>query len=340
MGLDAIMEIIMSGLTGDMEADIVYLQEQMGKYKNDPQAAAIMQECGRIMYELLPEEKKAELAQAGEQDQEAFDKALDQISFLINAKDYDKALEAAKILVEDVEKSGLYQEDEDSDCFSFEEPMDEVLYHYVNDDGGETLRHAMIPYSRIYTLYGRLLAGMKKFQEAKEILSKAMRWNPYNGEAVFEYAELFKIDGDMETYLALTKMELNQAYRSKDVARCYLNLAYYFAEKKMFDVAAACMVISLKYDADNQFAKDEFAYIKAQTGSGYQDPTMEEIQALAEKHNIPLGASEDSIGLALSYGKHYAEEHVYDAARYFLGIAYELTDAAEIKEMLDQIPEN
>ena len=58
MSFDAIMNEIKAGLTGDSNADIDYLQEQVDKYKDHEDAKKIIMECGKLIYELLPEDQK------------------------------------------------------------------------------------------------------------------------------------------------------------------------------------------------------------------------------------------------------------------------------------------
>ena len=67
---------------------------------------------------------------------------------------------------------------------------------------------------------------------------------------------------------------------------------------------------------------------------------MTEARQYAEKYGFPIGADDDILGLSFSYGKHFYQENAADAARYFLGIAYDLTDDDEIKKMIDSLPDD
>ena len=53
-----------------------------------------------------------------------------------------------------------------------------------------------------------------------------------------------------------------------------------------------------------------------------------------KKAGLPIGADQTVVGLAYGYGKTYVEKKQYDQARYYLQIAYDLTHAQEVKEML------
>ena len=56
-----------------------------------------------------------------------------------------------------------------------------------------------------------------------------------------------------------------------------------------------------------------------------------------KKAGLPIGADQTVVGLAYGYGKTYVEKKQYDQARYYLQIAYDLTHAQEVKEMLREM---
>ncbi len=55
---ESIMKEITRGLTGNFEQDISYLNEQMEKYKGHEYEKEILRACGRLIYEIMPEDKK------------------------------------------------------------------------------------------------------------------------------------------------------------------------------------------------------------------------------------------------------------------------------------------
>ena len=61
MTYDEIMQSITYGLTGDFETDQIYLKEQMEKYKNHELGKEIIRACARIMYQIIPDDKKEEI---------------------------------------------------------------------------------------------------------------------------------------------------------------------------------------------------------------------------------------------------------------------------------------
>ena len=85
--------------------------------------------------------------------------------------------------------------------------------------------------------------------------------------------------------------------------------------------------------------QSELYYINSKTEGKIKQPSMAEARQYAEKYGFPIGADDDILGLSFSYGKHFYQEKASEAARYFLGITYDLTDDDEIKKMIDSLPE-
>lgn len=63
-----IMSTITAGLTGDARHDIAYLMAQAEAYKDHPLAKEIARECGRMMWDLMPDDAKAQFDQAVDDD--------------------------------------------------------------------------------------------------------------------------------------------------------------------------------------------------------------------------------------------------------------------------------
>lgn len=165
---------------------------KMEKYKEHELGKEIIRACGRILYEILPEDKKEEL-----------------------------------------EESGLFQDDSVSMYFTFNNLFGELLY-MIRNKPKKDVRRSDIPFAEIYLQYGSLLFELKRYEEAREMLKKAVRWNPCNTQIAFEYAETFKIVGDLESFFKVSVDTSNIAYTPNDIARCYRNLVFYFVEKELW----------------------------------------------------------------------------------------------------------
>lgn len=80
---DKIMHEITAGLTGDAKTDMAYLQEKSETYKDHEFGKEIIRACGRLMYELIPEDKRADLSKAIGNDSAGTAAILDEVRFNI-----------------------------------------------------------------------------------------------------------------------------------------------------------------------------------------------------------------------------------------------------------------
>ncbi len=335
---DSIMREITAGFSADSKKDIAYLQEQMEKYKNHEMGQEIIRACGRLMYELLPDDKKEELCRLINNESSGTEATLEEVRFNIYKKNYDKALKIMEALVKKIEDMNAFQDDQVSEYHVFDEFFEEVLYQYRNKPKKD-VRRAQVPYTEVYLLYGSLLVELQRIQDARVSLEKGLKWNPVSFRIMSEYMEIFKMTGDLDKFYALTLDAFKIAFHAADVGRCYRNLGYYFVEKELYSEAVAVYLLSTQYDQEAKQVQSELYYINEKTGGKIAEPSINDTKAYAEKYGFPMGADGDVLGLAFSYGKHFMEQNEANAARYFLNIVYELTDDEEIKKLIDQISE-
>lgn len=335
---DAIMREITSGFIGDPSKDMPYLKEKCDEYKNHEMAQEILRACGRLMYDMIPDDKKEELNKTISNESSGTEAALEEIRFNIYKKNYDKALKMLENLVKKIEDLNMFQNDQVSEYHLFDEFFEEILYRHIYNPAKD-LRRAQIPYTEIYFLYGGLLVELKRLDDAREALQKGLRWNPMNFQIMSEYIETFKMDGNMDKFFEKTIEAFKIAIHAPEVARCFRNLGYYFVEKKLYPEAIATYLLSTRFEKESKQVQSELYYINKITG-GIQEPSYEDIKKYAEKYGFPTGADEDVLGLAYAYGMHFAEKGQNEPARYFTSILYELTQDDDVKTMLDSIPEH
>ncbi|MDO4544957.1 MAG: hypothetical protein Q4C25_02265 [Bacillota bacterium] len=334
-----IMHDITAGLTGDPQKDMTYLKEQEDKYREHELSTEILCGCGRLMYELIPGDGKEKFERLIRNEHLGIEETLDEVRFNIYKKNYDKALKIMEALVSKIEKLNVFQNDRVSEYYVFDETFEEVLYQYREKPKKE-LRRAQIPYPDIYFLYGSLLVELNCIQEAQSSLKKGLQWNPVSFAIMAEYMETYKMMGDFDKFFSITLETFKIAFRSKDVARCYRNLGYYFVEKELYEEATACYLLSMQYDNGSKQPQSELYFINATTKAEIKAPSLEEVKKYAEKYGFPMGPNPEVAGLAFTYGEHCLKEGLSQGARYFLNIFYDLTNDEEIKEMLEKIPED
>ena len=334
--LDVILREITAGLNGDAEHDGPYLMEQMEKYKSHDLAKEIVRACGRLMYNVIPEESKDKIVQIFGNEHLGVDATLDEARFNIYKGDFRKAQTIMADLIRKIEELDAYQDDIASEYHTFSEPFEEVLYRFHNEPEKD-VRHADIRYSEIYLLYGTILVELKDFENAKAALRTALKWNPVGAPIHFEYAEIFKMTEDYEEFFRLTVEAFKYAFRSTDIARCYRNLGFYFIEKELYKEAAGCYFMSTFFEPDSKQAMSELYYISTKTNKETVNPSTKDLKKIANKYGFPLGPDDDVVGLSYVNGKHFYEQEEYRLAGYFWSITYDLIKDEEIKKKLDEI---
>lgn len=338
MTYEEIIEDITEGLTGDPGVDIEYLKSQMDKYKDHEQGQEIIRACGRLIYNIMPDDAKEEIGKIMNREDLKIDSIMDEIHFAIYEKKIDKAVSLITELANKADELHMYENDSVSEYYCFESTMEEILYKYVNQPERE-VRVSDYPYARIYLEQGSVYFEARMYEEAEKALEKARRWNPVNIRIASEYMETIKVRKDWETFKNITIEMFKYAFKSEDVARLFRNLGYYFVEIHDYVAAKLCYTLSLNYEADNKNAMSELYYIDDITDGQYKLPSMDEAEKIAEKYGFSMGVDQDVIGIAFSFGKKCLEDGHIDGGKYFMSIVYNLTENEEIKNILDSLPE-
>ena len=334
--LDTILQEIHSGLTRHPKSDLDFLKKKCEEYKDHEYAQPILRECGRLMYDLLPDDKKDEISKIIGEEKTGYVIEIEDIKACIHKGDFNKALELAETLVKKIEDLNMFIDDPVSEYRLFDEFFEEALYRFLYKPL-RTLPAPEIPYTEIYYLYGAILVELKQLDEARKALQKGMHWNPVAFNIRAEYVETFKMQGDMDQFFKETLALFKIAFRSPLVARCLRNLGYYFVEKQQYPEAVAVYVMSTRYENSSPQVQNELNYIN-QVAGGIKQPTVDDMQRYSTQYGFPMGADKDVLGMAHAYGTSFLKENNFDGARYCFDILYELTGDEEVKKLIDSIP--
>lgn len=332
---EEIMQEITLGLTGDKGKDFEYLQSKMEEYKDHKYGQEIVRACGRLISDLLPEDAMEEIKKLMDKNDLGIEATLEEVQFNQYKKNYDKAIELIEPLIKKLE--GTFKDDAVSEYHCFENFFEELLYKYYTKPEKE-LRQAQFPLAKVYMMYGSLLIDVNRWEDARNALAEAIHWNPVSARIIFEYSETFKHTGELEKYFQIIIDTFKYCYEPVTLARAYRNLGWYFIEKELYEDAMAAYVLSLQYEKSPN-VQGELYYISQKTGKEFEQPTLDEIKISAEKYGYPVGAHDDVLGIAFSLGKQAADEGQKDAAKFFLGILYGLTEDEDIKKVIDSMGE-
>lgn len=269
-----------------------------------------------------------------------FNEAIDEVIRLQGEGAYADAVLILKKLIEIVEDAGMFSPAGGEAFFCFNNLLEQVLYDEVFKPGK---RLSQVPdnYADMYHKCGVLLLEARQYDEAELILKKALRWNPVDADILLALSEVYKVRGDLETSLSMMKQCLSYAYSKRSLARAYRGIGYYYVEQEEYDTAAAFYIFSLYFDQDNETVHHELSYIKQKTGEAPHLPsTSEEADAMLkviENQDIQIRANPHVTDIALSLMREAVKAEMPDTARYYLGIAYELTGNDDMRKLMDQM---
>jgi tetratricopeptide (TPR) repeat protein len=337
MTYQTIMRKITSGLTGEAEHDFAYLQEQSKKYSKHKLAREILRGIGRIITEILPQEEKEKFSKAFANNALGWATTIEEAEFLINKREYEKAFSMIDPIVRayNAADTGAFSDDGVNEYHYFSNPFEYVLYLALFKPQKE-VRRMPLNFVRPLQLHGFLLLEFGRYEEARASLRKARKINPVRVDILFEFAETYKIENKFEDYLELTKQCFKYAYTKKDLARCYRNIGYYCIEKADYETAVAVETYSLFFEKSTM-VQSELFYISQKTGKLSAPPSVEVMQQLLRNIDIPLGPSQEVLGIAYSLAKDAEEKQNYDIAKFSYGILYELTGNDDIKAKLESL---
>lgn len=254
-----------------------------------------------------------------------------------NTGDYSGAKDVLESVIKKLEESECYN-DPETEYHTFAAPIEQVLF-LKDHDGGKKIEIAPESFATLYLTYSNLLLGMKDNAGAKTALEKAIKWNPVNPNLRLEYADIFRVEEDMEGFFDKTLDAYETAYSRDFLARIYRNIGYYFIEKEKWNEAMAAYVLSLHIDSKSQDAAKEIDYIQEQTKGNTGIPSMDEIKKVGHDYGFSTEPNDEIVGVAAYYGHKAMDDGRKDVAKYFLAIAHDLTGDSHIAEILEKISE-
>ena len=338
---DAIMKEILSGLKGDYEKDRDYLDKKAKKYAKHVLGSEIIREIGRMTYDMLPPEKKKELDDFIKENNYGVEKATKESVRLYDEKDLEGALKVIEEVRKRIEwEDGtvrFYQDDSVSEYHSFRNVLEHMIYEFTRKPK-RTLRRIPEDFGSFYHQYGATLFELKRFEEARTALKKAIKANPLLLDSVFELAEISKVHGDWEEFLKLTKSCHEFAYKGEYLSRYYRNLGFYYIEQKKYDLARELYIIALYYENDNSMAKSELQFIAEVTGKTNVNMPVDKTEKMFEKNDIRFGPNMKVLQTCLEVGEAAMEQKEYDSAWLGYYSAFSLAPTDEVKRLLDKIP--
>lgn len=207
-------------------------------------------------------------------------------------QDHDEqAIELLSRLAEDAEEyvDRNCPTTESLQWFAFPTLFDRLAYRRVENDPRE-LRDIGEPLNRLYCDLALASVKIGDYEMAIEALKQAIRWNPMDCGARLDLADLFRISGDPQEYLALTFTVFERASDARHLARAFLTFANYFEVCEKPKTAAAALHAARKLETDDSALA---AALNQAAGTGRDPDSVTDAEAaeLLADEGLPDGAN-------------------------------------------------
>lgn len=325
---------IRSSLSGDYEADMKYLYECSEKYKNDEDSGDILRGIASIMYEILPDSEKEQVAEGLERLHGSFDTSYNAALDMIKCGDLQNARRTLENLIASV--NGRYVNDDENIYLSLNHVMElyEYSYYFKTD---KSIKCTDIMYNEYYRTYARLLCALGDYEEAVAACITAVEWNPVDLESLLELAEIYITMGNhIEEYLETTKKAYRYCCTRATMARYYRNMARYYLDKYKPDVARALYVYSNIY-FKSEAADSALEFIKSALNDIEPEYDIKTLQGILDENGVEPGPDADTIGIIYRVGNLMLESKDFDRARDCFAIVYDITQDEETGMILSQL---
>ena len=221
--------------------------------------------------------------------------------------------------------------------FSFPSLFERLAYRRVEGDPRE-LREVGEPLDRLYSDLALARAHLGDYDGAAAALKAAVRWNPMDCASRLNLADLCRISGDTQEYLALTYSVFERASEAGHLARAFVNFAGWFQASEKDRVAAAAL-----HAARNLDVRDGVLAAALEQAAGTdRDPdlvTDAEATELLAGEGLPDGANAEIAVCLLMCAGDAAAAGASDVAVNLTLRARDLVGEAATTALLDLIRE-
>lgn len=221
--------------------------------------------------------------------------------------------------------------------FAFPTLFDRLAYRRVERDPRE-LCDVGEPLARLYADLALARVRAEDYEGASAALRAAIRWNPMDCASRLNLADLCRISGDTQEYLALTYSVFERASEAGHLARAFVNFAGWFQASEKDRVAAAAL-----HAARNLDVRDGVLAAALEQAAGTdRDPdlvTDAEATELLAGEGLPDGANAEIAVCLLMCAGDAAAAGASDVAVNLTLRARDLVGEAAATALLDLIRE-
>lgn len=279
---------LVNQFNGNKDHDLNVTLEEIESLKKDPLKRVIYNDIATLIFTKYEDIDIDEVVDLFGKDLSTCDVTLAKATVSFGKKEFDKTEEILLDLITNEENRKVFINDHTTQYFGFREPTEQFIYVNLNNIK-KKVKLINENYILMYKLMGEVQLIKKNFDKANLYFDKALKVNPMDLDTKFEKCEIFKLRHEFEAYEKANKELLDEAYKPGYIARAYRNLAFCYEEKSMFDVAFACLMVSLRFERGN--IDKDLRFIEAMTKTKLQPINFNDISRLFDENSIMLAPS-------------------------------------------------
>ena len=226
---------------------------------------------------------------------------------------------------------------EEVQWFSFPTLFERLAYRRVEEDPRD-LRDVGEPLDLLYNDLALASVQAGDYDEAMAALKRAVRWNPMDCSYRLNLADLFRVSGDVQEYLALTYSVFERASDARHLIRAFVNFSGWFASTEKPRVAAAALRAARALD----LADSSLEAALDQAAGTDRDPDLvsdAEMSELLAAEGLPDGANAEIAVCLLMCAGDAAAAGARDVAANLTLRARDLVGEPAAKALLELIHE-
>ncbi len=222
--------------------------------------------------------------------------------------------------------------------FCFSTPFELLAYKKVENDKRE-IRVITEPFDRVYADLAYAYIHTQDIPAAIEALKQAVRWNPMECAYRLDLAELFRLSGDEQEYLALSYSCFERASEATHLIRAYTNFAAYYGRAQQYKLQAACLRCAQRFEIEDANLQ---AALQLAQGTEADPDTLndDEVAELLAREGLPEGANAELVVCLLMCATDAAQAHNNELATILTVRAYNLVGAKAAEALLALIRES
>lgn len=178
---------------------------------------------------------------------------------------------------------------DDQQFFSFPTPFEYLAYVRVEKDP-RTLYDVGEPLSRLYADLARAEVQGENYDEARDALKQAVRWNPMDCASRLNLADLYAMEGNEKEYLGLAYSVFERASKPDHLVRAFLDFSNWFQKQGKETASKAALRAARNFKVHDSSLSAALEEAQGTTRDPDTITDQEATDALAEE-GLPYGAN-------------------------------------------------